>query len=339
MSDEIIALIQSLVWPVALLVILILFREPLSRMLNHLGGRVSRISVWNISVELALATPLPSQSNARFAEVRDPARAFIDSDSREELQDLLSTRPQADYVVVDLGTGDQWMTSRLYILAFLLDRALGVRCMVFVRTQDGTGQLFSGLADTLAVWRQLQSEYGEALAQSRYDPEILDYESLGRVVGLHHEYVKKMSIGEEDRVLTEDLLSELSSLVPVFDLNDPGAAANLLRNFMLHPWVSRALERDQEPEVGWIGFDEQRRQERAEWIADEASLRGILGPAWRRPAVTQTDDLEDEDIYRRALRKDGPYVAVVDGKERFIKLIDRVAVAEAAGRAAAQAER
>jgi hypothetical protein len=336
MSHLVIELVRSLAWPVVLLAILVLFRDPLSRMLKQLGGRVSRISVWNISVELAVATPLPSPLTSRFSEVRASVPALIDSDARQDLLDLLAARPDADYVVVDLGTGDQWMTSRLFIFALLLDRGLGVPSMVFVRIQNGIGNLFSGLAETTAVWRRLEAEYGQALRQSRYDPTVFELVSLGRVHGLHQEYREKMLAGEEDRSLTENLLSEFSTLVPIFDLSEPDAGAQLLGNFLHHPWVSRPLEPDAQPEPGWIGFREQRRQERAEWIRDEAALRRILGPAWRRPAVVQEDEFGDAEIYRRALLKEGNFVAVVDSRERFIKLIDRMAVAEAAGRAAAQ---
>ena len=72
------------------------------------------------------------------------------------------------------------------------------------------------------------------------------------------------------------------------------------------------------------------------WIRDEDGLRRILGPAWQRPTVIQTGELHDEEIYQRALLRQGDFVAVVDSKERFIKLIDRMGVAEAVGRTAVE---
>jgi hypothetical protein len=85
-----------------------------------------------------------------------------------------------------------------------------------------------------------------------------------------------------------------------------------------------------------VEFKEQKQQEHAEWIRDEAGLRRALGPAWQKPTILQTDELDDQEIYRRAVLKDGSFVAVLDVRERFIKLIDRLAAADASGRAAAQ---
>ena len=336
MSEQIVEVVKAVAWPVVVFALLVLFRHPLSKMLNDLGNRASRINIWKISVDLAVATPLPQPMSLRLSEIRDPVCALIDSDARRDLEALLGARPKADYAIVDLGTGDSWMTCRLFIFAFLVDNSLDVRCLVFVRTQDGIGNLFSGLASPTAVWRRLEDDYGQALRRSRYASGVLELQNLGRVYGLHLKYQQARAAREEDYTLKDNLLDEFASLVPIFDFRDPQAGAQLLTNFLDDPWISRSLDLGMSPGGGWVGLADQQRQERAEWIRDEDGLRRILGPAWQRPTVIQTGELHDEEIYQRALLRQGDFVAVVDSKERFIKLIDRMGVAEAVGRTAVE---
>lgn len=113
MSEQIVEVVKAVAWPVVVFALLVLFRHPLSKMLNDLGNRASRINIWKISVDLAVATPLPQPMSLRLSEIRDPVCALIDSDARRDLEALLGARPKADYAIVDLGTGDSWMTCRL----------------------------------------------------------------------------------------------------------------------------------------------------------------------------------------------------------------------------------
>jgi hypothetical protein len=60
----------------------------------------------------------------------------------------------ADYLVVNLGDGRNWLTSRLYLFARLLHEK-GVRSFVFVESMCGVTGRFVGTADLKALWRSL----------------------------------------------------------------------------------------------------------------------------------------------------------------------------------------
>lgn len=56
-----------------------------------------------------------------------------------------------DYAVIDLGKGQEWLTSRLYIFAIMLERMRGLRCFVFLETKDEIDQRFLGIASPREV--------------------------------------------------------------------------------------------------------------------------------------------------------------------------------------------
>jgi hypothetical protein len=55
-------------------------------------------------------------------------------------------RATGEYAVIDLGNGNQWISSRLFIFAVLLKRMTGLRQFVFIGTQNGVTGRFLGMA-------------------------------------------------------------------------------------------------------------------------------------------------------------------------------------------------
>ncbi|HEX3472429.1 MAG TPA: hypothetical protein VHT28_14710 [Silvibacterium sp.] len=84
---------------------------------------MQKLSVFQIELELSTLPEFTSTWSApQLSDVRQltPANEF--SSQATALLDQIRNDYGSDYAVVDLGTGQQWLTSRLFIFAILLRR-------------------------------------------------------------------------------------------------------------------------------------------------------------------------------------------------------------------------
>jgi len=72
---------------------------------------------------------------------RAPSSAQISDSSRTMLEQMQLTTP-ADFAVINIGGGDEWLTSRLYIAAAMLERMRGVKVLVFVEQAPTSDRRF-----------------------------------------------------------------------------------------------------------------------------------------------------------------------------------------------------
>ena len=102
-------LVQALAIPVTIVIVVVVLRKPIAKFLGDLGGRVSKLSVGSISVELAEATEIrPAWSlemNGQRFDVRQLSPADIFDSYADSLLRQLAEPGTLDYVVVDLGVG------------------------------------------------------------------------------------------------------------------------------------------------------------------------------------------------------------------------------------------
>ena len=68
-----------------------------------------------------------------------------DSTARTFMTQLMDVQ-RADYAEINLGTGQEWLTSRLFIIAILYERMKNINCFVFVETVEGTRKRYVGWA-------------------------------------------------------------------------------------------------------------------------------------------------------------------------------------------------
>lgn len=74
------------------------------------------------------------------------------------LEQAQSTEP-ADFSLIALGQGDEWLTSRLFIAAVMMERMRGVKVFVFVeRTATGERQ-FVAVAPVQHLWWALARRF------------------------------------------------------------------------------------------------------------------------------------------------------------------------------------
>ena len=129
-NNPLVDLIKALAWPAAALIMAQLFRRPLTAFLGAIGGRITKLSLFKVELELVQARS--ATSTPLLDEIRSGAIAApIANSSRSMQQQVQSTAP-ADYAVIAIGQGDAWLTSRLYIAAVMMQRMRGVQVFVFV---------------------------------------------------------------------------------------------------------------------------------------------------------------------------------------------------------------
>jgi hypothetical protein len=155
LSSPWVALVSALAWPVAAIVMAFAFRRALSDFLSGLATRVTKLSAFKIEFELATA---PSAvTSPLLDDIRTATSSAAISDStRMMLEQAQSTLP-ADFAVINLGTGHEWITSRLFIASVMLDRMRGVKVFVFLESVPGTARRFLAVAPlSLVRWSLAQ---------------------------------------------------------------------------------------------------------------------------------------------------------------------------------------
>jgi len=300
-AEHLVTLAASLAWPLAALIIAIAFRRPLAAFVSSLGGRMTKLSVFSVSFELtpaSAAVPTPLLDDIRRAE--SPAEI---SDSRLAMLGQIERSEPADYALIDLGRGEEWLTSRLYVAAIMLRRMRGVNAFIFVAEEGGTKRRFVALADVEQLrwhlaWKFPALELAWISAQAA---------TLGSVMPIP------------------------TSVQLAFTSDKGGLEPALARQITTH--FIAALQQPAPPPSDvseWTTFGK-GGAERAVWVTRE--LLEQLLPAtdfenWM-PAFL------DEPVGKRTravLRRQGEFVALVRDDRSFDSVIDRRAVLERAAR-------
>jgi len=154
-SSPWVALVSALAWPVAAIVMAFAFRRSLGDFLSGIATRVTKLSAFKVEFELAAA---PSAAvSPLLDDIRTATSSAAISDStRMMLEQAQSTLP-ADFAVINLGSGQEWITSRLFIAAVMLERMRGVKVFVFLESTPGTTRRFVAVAPlSLVRWSLAQ---------------------------------------------------------------------------------------------------------------------------------------------------------------------------------------
>lgn len=287
-------LAKALGWPLVALIVAIAFRQALTGFLGAIGGRVSKVSAFNVSIDLAAAkapaaTPLLDEikSSTDQAQVSDSTRSMI-----EQAQ---STVP-ADYAVIQLGTGDEWLTSRLYIAAVLMERMRGAKVLVFVERAAGVERRFVAVANIRQLRWQLATKYPWL--------ESALVRALNAQMG-----------GQDPRT------AQMAWVTNDTGALEPYQAQNLVRQF-----VDQLQEKQLPPPTGlpvppdWVQLPTYR--ERASWIT-HALLRQFIPDVAFNASITTRDDDTRVKRSRALLRCRSDFVAVVGEDGRFLSLLNR----------------
>ena len=116
-------IIGGVLWPLVAIIALLLFRLPVMRLANEISARTRKVSFHGLSVELEVLQPLTPNWAVSYGVSTDDVRRLspsevFDSYASTLFEQLLRPR-EAEYAVVNLGLGKEWLTSRLFIFSLV----------------------------------------------------------------------------------------------------------------------------------------------------------------------------------------------------------------------------
>jgi hypothetical protein len=300
--------IKALAWPLFALVALIVLRKPLADVARAIGQRARKLTIFEVTIELAPLPELKSSWLAGPGDVRQLTSSQVFDSYSETLFEELLKPGRADYAIVDLGTGEEWLMSRLFVFALVLGEVRGLRAFAFVETDGGTRRKFLGVAAPADVRRALGASHP----------------------WLEEALVEPLTNGYGPAPTDAPLVSSFSGLGS--PLTDPAQEYARLRKFVEH-FVAR-LQRTTDPppdqlpsylEVPASPVDPQRYWERTQWIGGALLERTLAGVLWT-DVMVDSPDTSRQLVGEALMRRTAPFVALLDAQGRFTGLVDRIAL-------------
>ena len=298
-------LISAIVWPAVIIGVLWFLRAPSARWPTASAHRPRRyVGAQGLSIQLGtVVTHVPSQTETALAGVRRPDQApsVVDNAALTMFAQLNLEAP-APYLAVDVGTGREWLTSRLLVFAVLLRAMRETRVLVFLETAGDVRGRFIGLATCERVRWSLAHAYPwleRAYAQA---------------------YANATSVPPAPAAPTE----EGSFVTDNFGRLRQSVAHQIATDFVFAVQQDAPSLTPQAAPADWV--IEQRPDgvfaEHASWLSG-ADLERLLDDALHRFAYVREDmPGEPADRARAALRVQGEdVVALVNEQHRFRELI------------------
>lgn len=304
MNTSVVEIIKALAWPVAALLGAAVFYGPVCEFLRAIGARATKLSLFKVEVEL-LSVARSSQSPS-LEDIKNPEIASV-GDSSQMLFQQMQDQTAADYAVIDIGTGDEWLTSRLFIGSAMLERMRGVECLVFVGTAAEAERRVLAVASVKRVrWALaqlqpwLEAAFALAWAETLFNARAPAFPPLATI----------------DR--TQTAQSQITSFTGGMQ---PWAAANLVRRF-----IEMVQDTSSGTNSTWVQLSNQR-MERATWVTSNLLHDLLPADAFDMWAFDDLDKPRAERA-KAVLRRRAPFVALVDTDRRLRRLIDRRALLE-----------
>ena len=329
-----VSLVEHLVWPVAVIVLVLVLRRQIGKFLVAVGGRITHVSVMSVTVELAAATETrpPWQGlSERDARGLVPAQDISDS-YFDTLRQALLAPGHADFFVVDLKSDGrhEWLSSRLYLFTYVLSRMKGVRVVVFTATRGDVARSFLGVAEPDCLMRALATTE-PWLRRARLYTEAMQVGYLPQPTADGAANVAAPSEDTQPPVpgdIEEWWQETRANLLNPDPLNVPRQFLECIQS--IQP-VGAAS-----PGPGWLELpstaDPNKTWEHASWITATDLIDGVLSHAVQ-PGQYVTDDRSwlPQQRVRAVAQSQGNFVALLGPNRRFERLIDRPALLEAAG--------
>jgi hypothetical protein len=315
-------------WPLATVIAVTILRRPLAELVRGLGGRITKVSVMSVSLELAEAREIrPTWTAQPGADLRGLSEAIMLNDSYAgTLLSSLAAPGTMDFMVVDLGAGDAWLTTRLFLFTALLERARGLRAVVFVHTRDHTSRMFLGISRPAEVQQALTAAY----------PWIADAWTASIWEQLPTSDVPAPE--EPDQRPVKDRLRPTIAIEGYPGDALTGGQGHWLASELGQGFLRRVQSKTTpSPDAGWEPLPSSGTPtstwEHASWLTTADLTDGALKRAVH-PDACIIDQLgwNDQDRVNAVLAADMDYVAILSAHPagRFTRLIDRAALAQKA---------
>lgn len=286
------SLVGTIVWPLTLGIVLFSFRSSIKKIIEKLGSSGGEISFGGLGIKLPVVERASVGDDVLLFKTADPTTITNDS-AKTTLLKMLREPDTREYVVINLGSGNEWISSRLFIFALMLQRMKSIHSIVFL---DGSVPRFLGIAD----------------------PDSVRWSLAVDQPWLEQAYVNAYAAAIYYQPGNSFVVSKYGAL-------DPQVADNVVRNFVQYvksyqpaiapmgavvPPVSRT----------WAVLG--NSTEYGTWLTG-ADLQTLVGGGLHREAIQVSNGRRAEA--RSLLQCTAPYVARVKNNGEFVSLVDRVA--------------
>jgi len=296
--NNFVELVRVLAWPILIAGGLIAFYHPLHRFVGDISKRVNKLTAFGIELELGVAKEDADRLNAELLKLETrPDYTSSESALLEELKD--PTR--LDYSIIDLGNGREWVTSRLFLFAVLLQKRRRLRCFVFVESKEGSPRRFIGTATPTQVRQRL---------------------------GERFPWLEATFMNVSEAVFGFPI-SNSPGVEPKFDTDK---TCRLVKQFLDRIQAPVA----QPPVKDWV-LIRAGKWERADWLTRE-TLATYLSTSLNEASIKEGGKQTDAEIVRQVLRNEGTFIALLKSNETFDQLVNRGAMLEELAKVAARAE-
>jgi hypothetical protein len=294
-DPKMLELLAPYIWPAVVVLCLLLLLRPIRFLLHQIATRATEVSIGSWAT-FKLPGLQEAPTDVGTQSIRDlDGTVWQESGSNLLAQFQASRTPE--YALVDLGAGGEWISSRLFIFAVMLQRMKGLRCIVFVSSTPTENRRFLGCASPESVrWR---------LAADQPWLEAAFAQAYAGVTG------------------PPNMLSRNSPFTDIKGALDPQVAQMVVSGFI--QGLKQPPPHPNPQEFVTIRSGD----EHATWIS-AAELERVMGTGlWLDSVPENKDDspAANRAQVRRILDKRSPYVAQTrDGS--FVSLISRIALLE-----------
>ena len=309
---DIAAILSAVLWPLIVVTVLLAYRRNTPALAQAIAGRVTKVGVAGISIELGKASVFVPEwsASAGALDLRQKAAAVQVTDSTAmTFSAQLRQGRVADYAEIDLGAGQEWLTSRLFIMAIVFARVKGIRCLVFVETSGNIRRRFVGSAK----------------------PEKIRWALAKKYSWLEQGYAQAYSavINGPNQAFIVDRLGRLGSQSSA---DDPQASLELLKQFLQQVQSPSGFMPPGAPD--WIEIDPAPpTMEHTSWLTS-ADIESMLGEDLNRSYLRSSElrSKRGADQVRMFLATPGQFQAVVGDDGRFEYVLDREVLLEQVSR-------
>lgn len=293
---------RSMAWPGLFALALFMFRKQIADVLTQLARRLRPPTAQDMTVELPQLPELASSWSVGSADVRKATPPQVFNGISHGLFQQLLDSGRADYAVVDLGKGQEWLTSRLFMFALVLGMVRDLRALVFLESTNGTRRRFLGVATPLDVQKSLAARYP----------------------WLEEAWLKASAARYAEEPSEANGLGDTSNQQPLFSGAGHETVASFVQRFV--QLVQRTTNPPVREEDTYLKVGtEPETWEKAQWVDGERlerDLAGCLEYAWCQNSPNKTR----KAIANAVMRRSSPLVALVDSDRRFLGLVDRYAL-------------
>lgn len=303
---DIAKLVSALMWPTALAILFFTYRKEIPSLFKAVVSRVSKLQVAGVSIELAKAKEFaPDWSATGAVDLRQNAQSGQVQDSlMMTFRTQLLGQGSWDYAEVDLGGGNEWLTSRLFIMAIVFGRMKGIKALVFLEKIDSVEKRF-------ICWAE---------------PQKVRWALAKRFPWFEPGYANAYSATLLQNMVV--VVSNQGRLGTTSDWADPEPSIVLIREFL------RCVQSPPGPppaDLGeWISLDPvSQTYEHARWLSS-FELQDMLGADCNKLSVLfdRLDGQASTKQLQALLSFSGRFVAVTTKDHEFQYLLDRNLILE-----------